>query len=92
MTSTYPIQPLHPYPSTITTTTGKALEPSDTMNTVLAGISALVGTLALFTAILQLRRYRRQPAQRRIYHHLNVFELEAQIPEILGRGVRGRVQ
>lgn len=56
--------------------------PEDFFNisdTLLAGISALIGFLALAVALLQLCRYR----NRRAFHRLNhVFELDAAVPGV----------
>lgn len=52
------------------------------ISTVLAGISALVGILALVVAVLQLCRYRRRRMQRQLYHHLDVSELEARATDV----------
>lgn len=50
---------------------------TDIVNTALASISALIGLLALAIAVLQLCKYRHQLAQRSVYHHHEVHELEA---------------
>lgn len=54
---------------------------SDTINTILAGISALVGIIPLLVAYLKLQMYRRRLEQRAV-HYSDVFELEVQNYEV----------
>jgi uncharacterized membrane protein len=51
----------------------------DISETLFAGLSVLIGILALVVGLLQLQRYRRQ---QRIGHKNCVFELEANLPMV----------
>lgn len=62
---------------TLGTTTNNGLE---TLETLFAGLSVLIGTLALVVGLFQLSRYRKRRTSSAM---VDVFELEAGLPQVM---------